>query len=59
MSGVSMVLIMAAIIVPILAAAGWDMDNLNIGSKNDAVPYLFTFLFYLVNYFVVVFFIWH
>jgi len=56
LSGVSMVLIMAAIIVPILAAAGWDLDNLNIGSKNDAVPYLFTFLFYLVNYFVVVFF---
>ncbi|GAB2828626.1 DUF6159 family protein [Ferruginibacter profundus] len=56
LSGVSMVLIMAAIIVPILASAGWDVDNLNIGSDNQVVPYLFTFLFYLVNYFVVVFF---
>ncbi|MGG9960189.1 DUF6159 family protein [Ferruginibacter sp. SUN106] len=56
LSGISMVLIMAAIIVPVLAAAGWDVDNLNIGSDNQVVPYLFTFLFYLVNYFVVVFF---
>jgi hypothetical protein len=56
LSGVSMVLIMASIIVPILAAAGWDVDGINIGSNNDAAPYLFMFLFYLVNYFVVVFF---
>jgi len=56
LSGVSMVLIIASIVVPILAAAGWDVDGINIGFSNDAVPYLFMFLFYLVNYFVVVFF---
>jgi len=56
LSGVSMMLIMAAIIVPILAAAGWETSNVNIGFDNDAVPYLFMFLFYLVNYFIVVFF---
>ena len=56
LSGISMVLIMASIIVPILAAAGWDAANINIDFKNKAVPYLFSFLFYLVNYFVVVFF---
>jgi hypothetical protein len=56
LSGVSLVLIMASIIVPIMAAAGWEVDNINIDFENKAVPYLFTFLFYLVNYFVVVFF---
>lgn len=56
LSGISMLLIMASIIVPILAAAGWEMENVNINFENKAVPYLFTFLFYLINYFVVVFF---
>ena len=56
LSGISMVLIMASIIVPILAAAGWDAANINIDFENKAVPYLFSFLFYLVNYFIVVFF---
>lgn len=56
LSGISLVMILAIIIVPILASAGWDLGNLNIYFDNDTVPYLFTFLFYLVNYFVVVFF---
>lgn len=56
LSGISLVMILAIIIVPILASAGWDLGNLNINFDNDTVPYLFTFLFYLVNYFVVVFF---
>ena len=56
LSGVSMVLIMAAIILPILAAAGWQAGNVDFGTDNRALFYFFTFLFYLVNYFVVVFF---
>jgi len=56
LSGVSIVLIIASIIVPIMAAAGWDVDNININFDNEAVPYLFTFLFYIINYFVIVFF---
>ncbi len=56
LSGISMMLIIAAVVLPILAAAGWDAANINFGFDNDAVPYLFTFLFYVVNYFVVVFF---
>lgn len=56
LSGISLVMILAIIIVPILASAGWDLGSLNINFDNDTVPYLFTFLFYLVNYFVVVFF---
>jgi len=56
LSGVSIVLIIASIVVPFMASAGWDVDNININFENEAVPYLFTFLFYLINYFVVVFF---
>ena len=56
LSGVSIVLIIASIVVPVMASAGWDVDSININFDNEAVPYLFTFLFYLVNYFVVVFF---
>ena len=56
LSGTAMVLIIASIVLPIIAYAGWDAKNININFDNKAVPYLFTFLFYLVNYFVVVFF---
>lgn len=56
LSGTAIVLIIASIVVPIIASAGWNVDNININFENEAVPYLFTFLFYLVNYFVVVFF---
>ncbi|HEY9363299.1 MAG TPA: DUF6159 family protein, partial [Chitinophagaceae bacterium] len=35
-------------------ASGWDLENLN--SDNAIVTYSLVFLFYLVNYFVVVFF---
>jgi len=54
LSGISMILIIASIVISLLASAGWDVDNL--GFNNDAAPYLYTFLFYLVNYFVIVFF---
>ncbi len=56
LSGTAMLLIIASIVLPIIAYAGWDAKNININFDNKAVPYLFTFLFYLVNYFVVVFF---
>lgn len=56
LSGISMLLIMAAIIIPILAAAGWDAANISILNDDRSTFYLFTFLFYVINYFVVVFF---
>jgi hypothetical protein len=56
LSGISLLLIMASVIVPIMAAAGWETDNIAIDFNNDVVYYLYVFLFYLVNYFVVVFF---
>jgi len=54
LSGLSMVLIIGSFIVVILASAGWDLDYL--GNESTTRHYLFAFLFYLVNYFVVVFF---
>jgi len=54
LSGLSMVLIIGSFIVVILASAGWDIDYL--GNETTTQHYLFAFLFYLVNYFVVVFF---
>ena len=58
LSGISLVLITGSFVVAFLAAYGWDVDN--VGASDDGggtVAYIaVTFLFYLVNYFVVVFF---
>jgi len=56
LSGISMVLIMGAIVLSILSSAGWDPANIDIDTQDKATQYLFVFLFYLVNYFIVVFF---
>jgi len=56
LSGAALLLIIASIVVPFIAAAGWDVDNISFNFDNEAAPYLFMFLFYLINYFVVVFF---
>ena len=54
LSGISLLLMMGIFILGILAAAGWDVDYIN--TDNDIVNYALMFLFYFVNYFVVVFF---
>ncbi|HEY4155529.1 MAG TPA: DUF6159 family protein [Puia sp.] len=54
LSGLSMILLIGSFIVAILASAGWDAAN--IGQEGTAVNYITGFLFYLVNYFIVVFF---
>jgi hypothetical protein len=54
LSGVALVLIMASFILPILAGADWDFEN--IGEPGTAASYAIMFGYYLVNYFVVVFF---
>lgn len=58
LSGISLVLITGSFVVAILAAYGWDVDNLDQGQQgnNILVYVLTTFVFYLINYFVVVFF---
>jgi len=54
LSGISMILILGSFGTALFAASGWDLENLN--SDNAIVTYSLVFLFYLVNYFVVVFF---
>lgn len=54
LSGISLLLIMGSFVTIVLAAAGWDVDAVNEPGETTSVLYLF--LFYLVNYFVVVFF---
>lgn len=54
LSGLSLMLILGSFITAVLGAAGWDIDNVN--ENSTAASYLYLFLYYLVNYFVVVFF---
>jgi len=54
LSGISLLLLMGIFILGILAVAGWDVDYIN--TDNDIVNYALMFLFYFINYFVVVFF---
>lgn len=54
LSGLSMVLIIGSFVVGMLASAGWDIEN--IGEQSKTFNYVAGFLFYVVNYFVVVFF---
>lgn len=57
LSGISLILITGSFVVAFLAAYGWDVDNIGTGEENGMVVNgLLTFVFYLVNYFVVIFF---
>jgi hypothetical protein len=59
LSGISLVLITGSFIVAFLAAYGWDVDNVSVGddgSGNIVLNVALTFVFYLINYFVVIFF---
>jgi hypothetical protein len=53
LSAISLILVMGTFYTGILAAVGWDLDNLN---TEGITGYLLIFGFYLINYFVVVFF---
>lgn len=55
LSGASLLLILSSFVVALLAAAGWDTEQIETyGGETGNI--LLLFLFYLVNYFVVVFF---
>jgi len=54
LSGISLMLILGSFITVLLASAGWDIDGMEQPSKTTNL--IFIFLYYLVNYFVVVFF---
>lgn len=54
LSGSSMLIVMASFIVAIVAAARWDTASIHLGGPIERYGVLF--LFYLVNYFIIVFF---
>jgi len=54
LSGISLLLILASFVTAVLAAVGWDADA--IGDPSQGMSILLLFLYYLVNYFIVVFF---
>jgi hypothetical protein len=54
LSGISVTLIIASFFTAIFAAAGWHFENVDV--QNDAARYVLIFVFYVVNYFIVVFF---
>jgi uncharacterized protein DUF6159 len=54
LSGISLILIIGSFVVASIAGNGWDIANT--GELSSAQYYGLIFLFYVVNYFVVVFF---
>jgi hypothetical protein len=53
LSGISIVLILGSFSTILLGSANWDPDNIQVSTTGY---YLIAFVFYVVNYFVVVFF---
>lgn len=56
LSGISLLFILGSFATVVLAGAGWDTENIYIDDSRGMVTYLMVFLYYLVNYFIVVFF---
>ena len=54
LSGISMILVISSFAVALFAASGWDTDNLR--QYGTVANYLVLFVYYVVNYFVIVFF---
>jgi len=56
LSGISMVLVISSFVVVLFAAAGWDVEVVRETNTGTVLNYVFVFLYYLVNYFIIVFF---
>ena len=54
LSGLSLVMLLSSFIVLILAGAGWNLDS--ISKPNTPGSYALIFLYYIINYFIVVYF---
>jgi hypothetical protein len=54
LSGISMMLIMGSFVTILLAGAGWNFEYIQ--EPGTVMSYVIMFLYYLVNYFIVVFF---
>jgi len=55
LSAISLILVFGSFFVAVFANAGWNIENLR-DTDNRVAYYVVLFLFYLVNYFIVVFF---
>lgn len=55
LSGISLLLVIGSFFTGLLAANGWDLDGVG-EQQNNATIYFLAFLFYVANYFVIVFF---
>jgi len=54
LSGIALLLVIASFFTGMLAYSGWDIDNME--ELGTVTTYFIVFLFYIVNYFVIVFF---
>jgi len=54
LSGIALLLVIASFFTGMLAYSGWDIDNIE--ELGTVTTYFIVFLFYIVNYFVIVFF---
>lgn len=54
LSGISMVLVISSFVVVLFASGGWEAGTLD--KYGTATNYIFVFLYYVVNYFIIVFF---
>src|ERR1041384_6818944 len=54
LSGISLLLVIASFFTGMLAYAGWDFDNME--ELGTVTTYFIVFLFYIANYFIIVFF---
>ena len=54
LSGIALLLVIASFFTGMLAYSGWDLDNME--ELGTVTTYFIVFLFYIVNYFVIVFF---
>ncbi|HZE85114.1 MAG TPA: DUF6159 family protein [Puia sp.] len=54
LSGISMLLIIGSFVVALFAKSGWDLENIR--DQSNVEHYITLFIYYVVNYFVVVFF---
>jgi hypothetical protein len=54
LSGLSMILVVASFVLIMLSAAGWDWDGIR--DQGTVANYALTFVYYLVNYFIITFF---
>ena len=55
LSGISLLVVIGSFTTAILAAAGWNPDNIS-DTYGSAGDYLLLFVFYIFNYFIIVFF---